>query len=217
MEPARGYPQDVVNPGVPAARSEVAGVVTSGEDSTHTPTTIDIERSLLMATYDRFRGLIHEIAKFGIVGLLALVVDVGLFNLLRFYGSGWLVDKPLTAKVISVCAATTFAYFGNRFWTFRDRSRGGYAREYVLFFALNGAALLISLSCLWISHYVLGFDSPLADNISANVIGLGLGTLFRFWSYRKFVFQEAAEAYEHAEDIRPAAAQAAGASGGSAD
>jgi len=35
-----------------------------------------------------------------------------------------------------------------------------------------------------------GFTSALADNISANVVGLGLGTLFRFWSYRKWVFPE---------------------------
>ena len=41
-----------------------------------------------------------------------------------------------------------------------------------------------------ISHYLLGLDSALADNISANVVGLVLGTLFRFWSYRKWVFPE---------------------------
>lgn len=197
--PARGYPGSVTQQGVPAADATLPGVVTPGAEAHEAPTTFDIERGVLLALYDRFRGLIHEVAKFGIVGLLALVVDVGLFNFLRFYGPGVLEDKPLTAKVISVVAATTFAYFGNRFWTFRDRSRAGYAREYVLFFALNGAALLISLSVLWLSHYVLGLTSPLADNISANVIGLGLGTLFRFWSYRKFVFPEAAAEYEESE------------------
>ena len=61
-------------------------------------------------------------------------------------------------------------------------------REYLLFFFLNGVAMLIAISCLWFSHYVLGFTSALADNISANVVGLVLGTLFRFWSYRKWVF-----------------------------
>jgi putative flippase GtrA len=53
---------------------------------------------------------------------------------------------------------------------------------------LNGVGLLISLACLAISHYALGFTSTLADNIAANVIGLGLGTAFRFWSYRRWVF-----------------------------
>ena len=55
-------------------------------------------------------------------------------------------------------------------------------------FLLNGIAMLIALACLWFSHYLLGLTSALADNISANVVGLALGTLFRFWSYRKWVF-----------------------------
>ena len=137
------------------------------------------------------RDLYREIAKFGIVGLTALVVDIGLFNILRFAGGeGPMYDKPLTAKTISVAVATTVAYAGNRFWTFRHRGRTHMGKEYALFFALNGVAMLIALGCLGFSHYILGLTSPLADNISANVIGLGLGTLFRFWSYRKWVFPE---------------------------
>ncbi len=142
----------------------------------------------------RAEDLVAQVMKFGVVGLVALVVDVGLFNLLRFAGGeGPLYDKPLTAKVVSVIVATTVAYMGNRIWTFSDRGRTSYLREYSLFFALNGAALLITLGCLWFSHYALGLTGPLADNISANVIGLGLGTLFRFWSYRKWVFPEVPE------------------------
>ncbi|MEI6362282.1 MAG: GtrA family protein [Actinomycetes bacterium] len=137
--------------------------------------------------YEPFRVLIHEIAKFGVVGLISFVIDVGLFNLLLF-GGGPFTAKPITAKIISVAVATTFAYFGNRFWTFRHRGRTNMGREYILFFLLNGVAMLIAIGCLAFSHYVLKLDGALADNISANVIGLMLGTLFRFWSYRKWVF-----------------------------
>ena len=157
--------------------------------------TVAPRRFSISAWIDRLRDslstLMREIAKFGTVGLMAFVIDVGLFNLLMFAGgAGPLNDKPLTAKALSVIAATTFAYFGNRFWTFRHRGRTHMGREYILFFALNGVAMVIALSCLWFSHYALGFDSILADNISANVIGLALGTLFRFWSYRRWVFPE---------------------------
>jgi hypothetical protein len=61
-------------------------------------------------------------------------------------------------------------------------------KEYSLFFLLNAIGLLIALTCLGVSHYLLGFTSTLADNIAANVVGLALGTTFRFWSYRRFVF-----------------------------
>jgi len=152
-----------------------------------TPGSPDLPPHGLARLYEPFRALIHEIAKFGVIGMISFVIDVGLFNLLLF-GGGPFTSKPLTAKIISVAVATTFAYFGNRFWTFRHRGRTNMGREYVLFFLLNGVAMLIAVGCLAFSHYVLKFDSALADNISANVVGLALGTLFRFWSYRKWVF-----------------------------
>ena len=130
-----------------------------------------------------------ELGKFGVIGLVAYIIDLTIFNVLRFSGGeGPLYDKPLTAKVISVLAATTFAYFGNRHWTFKDRSRSSFRRQYTLFFVFNAVGMVISLSCLWVSHYLLGFESALADNISANVVGLVLGTAFRFWGYHNWVF-----------------------------
>jgi putative flippase GtrA len=139
----------------------------------------------------KLNTLLHEVMKFGAVGIVAFVIDVGLFNLLRFAGGeGPLYDKVLTAKIVSVAVATTFAYFANRYWTFRHRGRTSFHREYLLFFLLNGVGMLIAVGCLWFSHYALGLTSPLADNISANVVGLALGTIFRFWSYRRWVFPE---------------------------
>lgn len=142
-------------------------------------------RTFVRALYGRVEHLVHELAKFGVVGAIAFVVDVGTFNLLR---NGALDDKPLTAKIISTVLATTVAFAGNRQWTFKHRERSTLRKEYALFFGLNAVALAIALGCLGLSHYVLGFTSPLADNISANVVGMALGTMFRFWSYRRFVF-----------------------------
>jgi putative flippase GtrA len=140
--------------------------------------------SVLRGLYARFQHLVHELLKFGVVGAAAFVVDVGMFNVFRLgVGLG-----PLTSKTLSVVMATTVAYFGNRHWTFRHRGRHGISREYVMFFLLNGVGLGIALTCLWFSHYVLGLRNAVADNIAANVVGLGLGTIFRFWSYRRFVF-----------------------------
>lgn len=142
-----------------------------------------------MAAKEFLTKMRRELGKFGVIGLAAYVIDLTIFNLLRFAGGeGPLYDKPLTAKVFSVLAATTFAYFGNRHWTFKDRTRSSFRREYTLFFVFNAVGMIISLSCLWVSHYLLGFDSALADNISANVVGLVLGTIFRFWGYHNWVF-----------------------------
>jgi putative flippase GtrA len=133
-----------------------------------------------------------EAAGFAAAGALGLAVDIGGYNALVFLGGdGWMGDQPLVAKTISLVAGTTVAYFGNRYWTYGDRPRAGFAREYTLYMALSSVALLIALVCLGFSRYVLGLTSPLADNISANGIGLALGGLFRFLTYRRYVFPPA--------------------------
>ena len=154
----------------------------------------------------RVAGLVRELGAFGAVGLVALAVDVGAFNVLR----GPVGLGPLTSKVGSVVLATTVAYAGNRWWTYRDRERGAVSREYSLFFVLNGAGLGISLTCLAASHYLLGFRSALADNVAANVVGLVLGTAFRFWSYRRFVFVEPTDIPERQDEPTGALAGVAG-------
>lgn len=142
----------------------------------------------------RLRRGAGELGRFGTVGLGAFVLDVGIFNLLVHVGDpGVLADRPLTAKTISMVVATVFAYQVNREWTWKHRQRRGFWREYSLYFLLNAIALAITLVPLAISRYGLGMDSALADNISANLIGVGLGTLFRFWSYRKWVFPKVEE------------------------
>ncbi len=137
----------------------------------------------------RLRRGIGEISRFGAVGIVAFIIDVGLFNILVHVGSpGVLADRPLTAKTISTVIATMFAYQANREWTWKDRQRRGWVREYSLYFLLNAVGLVITLVPLAISRYVLDLQSALADNISANIIGVGFGTLFRFWAYRRWVF-----------------------------
>lgn len=150
----------------------------------------------------RLRGVFAELAKFGTVGALSFVIDVTIFNALLL-----VMDKPLTAKVISTVFSATNAFVLNRAWSFKHRERTNVRREYGLFFVLNAVGLSISLLCLAVSHYVLGFESRLADNIAANGVGLVLGTTFRFWSYRRFVWA-APSAVEDAADEGDAAARA---------
>lgn len=129
-----------------------------------------------------------QLARFGTVGGAAFVVDVVVFNLLRFGPGELLVDKPITAKVISVTVATVVAWLGNRYWAFADQRRSSRVQELVMFAAVNVGGMAIAAGCLAISHYALGLTSPLADNISANGVGLVLGTSFRYVAYRWIVF-----------------------------
>jgi putative flippase GtrA len=147
----------------------------------------------------RLGALVRELGKFGTVGGISFTIDLVIFNVLLQADV-----ETLFAKTISTVIATTFAFAGNRFWTWRHREHSNMARQYTLFFALNAIGLGIGLACLAISHYGLGqiwpaFQSRLADNISGSLIGTAFGTLFRFWSYRRFVFpaRKAGEQHEH--------------------
>ena len=138
------------------------------------------------------RALVRELGKFGTVGSISFAIDLTIFNVLLQAGV-----ETLVAKTISTVLATSVAFAGNRFWTWRHRAHGHMARQYTMFFVLNAIGLGIGLSCLAISHYALGqiwpaLRTPLADNVSGQLIGTGIGTLFRFWSYRRFVFPAAA-------------------------
>lgn len=142
---------------------------------------------LARLTWDR---LVRYALKFGVVGLVGYVIDVGLFNLLRLgvFGDGHVLQDPIGAKVLSVTVAVLVTWFGNRYWTFREHRRENYLLELLEFAVVAAGGLLIGLLCLWVSHYVLGFDNLVADNISANVVGLILGTTFRFLLYRFWVY-----------------------------
>ena len=145
--------------------------------------------SLLRALRERFDQLIRELGKFGVVGAICYGIDVAIFNIVLA-----MTGEPIPATVVSTVIAATIAFVGNRFWTWRDRERSGLRREYALYFGINLVGLMIGVACLWISHDWLGsywpvLTTPLADNISGKVIGVGLASLFRFWAYRKFVFR----------------------------
>ncbi|MGB3830137.1 MAG: GtrA family protein [Ornithinimicrobium sp.] len=140
-----------------------------------------------------YEVLAREVAKFGVVGLAAFCLDTALYNYFVFgipgaAAAGPMQDMPLRAKIAATAFSTVFAWLGNRYWTFRDRRRTARTHEFILFVFFNIVGLAIAVLCLGFSRYVLGLDSQLADNISANGVGLVLGTLFRFWAYRTYVF-----------------------------
>ena len=136
------------------------------------------------------RTLIRQLVRFGLVGAVGLVIDVAVFNLLRVtvLSPDEVVEGPVIAKIVSTSLAIAANWLGNRYWTFHRQRRPQLVREGVEFVAVSLGGMLIGLGCLWVSHYVLGYTSLLADNISSNVVGLALGTAFRFWLYRVWVF-----------------------------
>jgi putative flippase GtrA len=137
----------------------------------------------LVSLRRRFAELIPELAKFGLVGLAGSVVDLGG----AAYLHGAVGIGPMISKGLSLTAAMVVTYLGSRFWTFRHRVNQALLREGILFAALNLVGLAIAECVIAVVSYGLDLRGTLAYN-AASVLGTGLGTIFRYFSYKKWVF-----------------------------
>jgi putative flippase GtrA len=151
----------------------------------------------------RLSQLYAEAGKFGAIGLMALAIEITLYDACLLVGV-----NAMIANAISTVVAASVAFAGNRYWTWRDRAHTGLRREYLVYFLLNTIGLMITMSCLWLSHDLLGqwwpkvFQNIVADNVAAKGVGMALATVFRFWAYRRWVFPEAAASVPGA-DLTP--------------
>jgi putative flippase GtrA len=136
------------------------------------------------AQYERFRRPVHEFAKFAVIGIAGVFVTNGVYDLLYLHlGVG-----PVTSTTLATVVAMAGTYLGNRYWSFRARRRTRVARELAIFTVLNGVGVLIQDATVAVNYYLLGLGhNKLAAFLALNV-GIALATLFRFWSYRRFVW-----------------------------
>lgn len=130
------------------------------------------------------RRLWRELLGFGVVGAVGYVSDAIVFNALLRHA------PSVLASAIAVSVSTLVAYGGNRFWTFRARERRQTRAEFGLFVLVSAGGFLITVSCVWFTKDVLGYDSRLAANLAQLGAGQVLGTLFRFWACHVYVFPE---------------------------
>lgn len=137
------------------------------------------------------RGVTGRVAwRFLLVGGLAFVVDVSCYNLARQL----LETGPLTSKTLAFVVSATFAFVGNRLWVFDQRRSRQLATAYTLFFLVNLGGLAVNLVPLAVTSHALGWTSPIAENVSGNLVGVALATLFRFWGYERWVFPRETDA-----------------------
>ncbi|MFI5554095.1 GtrA family protein [Streptomyces sp. NPDC051738] len=153
------------------------------------------------AVRQRFDRLVREVAKFGAVGGAGLLVNLLVFNLVRH-----VTDlQVVRASVIATVVAIVFNYVGFRYFTYRDRDKSRRTKELGLFLLFSVVGLVIENGVLYAATYGFGWDSPLQSNIF-KFLGIGIATLFRFWSYRTWVFRALPADADAESDEEPAAA-----------
>lgn len=160
------------------------------------------ERSALRARLD---ALAREFVKFGAVGGAGVLVNFAVFNLVRH-----LTELPVVrASIVATVVATGTNYLGYRYFTYREREKSGRTKELTLFLLFSVIGLVIENGTLYVATYGFHWDTPLQSNFF-KFFGIGLATLFRFWSYRTWVFRAlpARKAVATAESFLAEGAQA---------
>ncbi|MDH6124107.1 GtrA family protein [Kitasatospora sp. GP82] len=140
----------------------------------------------------RLRGLSGEVIKFGVVGLVGVVVNAGVFWVC-LKGDGLIHSL---AGFIATAVAIGTNYLGYRYWLYRERDAASRKREITLFLVFSGIGMLIENGILAFSVHVLHYTSPGSQLFAKNVVGLAAGTVFRFFSYRTWVFKAMPELAE---------------------
>jgi len=150
--------------------------------------------------YTRFRVMIHEVTKFGIVGMLATVITLVGTNALH---SGAKLS-PVMSTTIATIVATIFAFIGNRHWAFKHRRGERVGREGLLFVIFNGIGLLIQVGVVFVAQHGFGEHGTLALNV-ALIVGIGISTVFRLYCYHQWVFNGSPAEPPAAEELEPSA------------
>lgn len=137
------------------------------------------------------RRLAAEVGRFATVGMLATLVAFVLFNYLLHGWGGMeapLGEHAITAYVAANTVGMLVSYRGTRSWAFRHRPPVQVDGGRTAYLFINVATMAIPVLLLWFTRSVLGIENAVADNISANVVGLGLGFAARFYLFRRYVF-----------------------------
>jgi putative flippase GtrA len=142
----------------------------------------------------RARRVFGEAVKFSAVNVVATAVAVVLFNALvhglpGLYGPGPLHHYPVISYFVANTIGMLISFYGSRRYAFKHRRPTGPGGGLLNYTLVNFASFVIPMVCLWVTRNVLEWSSVLADNLSANVIGAVLATMFRFWAFRRFVFK----------------------------
>lgn len=145
-----------------------------------------------------------EAGKFGIVGVINTIIDLGIFNVLIFVFN----VNPVTSNVIAVSSAILNSFIWNKKWTFHNADKKHMARQAFLFVFFSVIGMILNTLVLklltesWtapgnfavsIVNFV-GLDSIFSDEFVfvnfAKAWGLGVSMVWNFITYKKVVFKK---------------------------
>lgn len=124
------------------------------------------------------KNLINQIIKFGIVGVLAFLIDyVLLFVLVEYLGMYYLISSA-----ISFTVSVVFNYICSMKFVFARRDDISKKKEFVVFLILSIVGLLINQAMMWMM-----VDKLLIYYMISKIIVTGIVMIWNFISRKIFL------------------------------
>ena len=125
--------------------------------------------------------LVEQILKFGVVGVIASVIDFGLLFLLsQVFGM-----DPVLAAGISFCVSLVFNYLASMRFVFRHRDDMSRTREFVIFIVLSVIGLGINELIMWAG--TAAFGSSAVAVMAVKVVATGIVMIWNFLSRKRWL------------------------------
>lgn len=132
-------------------------------------------------------------SKFLLVGVVATIADLKIFELLSYIIGAFFGITPLVPKAISFFLATCMKYWGNKYWTFQKHEKENIRREVGQFFLVTLVGLLLDVGTFYYFTRISGpeFGIPETLWIKISVILAALAAaVFNFLGYKFLVFRK---------------------------
>lgn len=124
------------------------------------------------------KQLIAQFMKFGIVGVIAFVIDYGLMVLLtELFGVNYLISAT-----ISFTVSVIFNYLASMRYVFRHKENMSRRREFVIFVVLSVIGLGINNGLMWLGTGLLGISYLITKLVATAVV-----MLWNFVTRKKFL------------------------------
>lgn len=127
------------------------------------------------------KKLIEQFLKFGVVGVLAFLIDYGVLMLLNV-GFGM---NSVVAAAISFTASVVFNYLASMRFVFTHREDLSKTREFVIFVVLSVVGLAINEAVMWLGLQTVG-GSPFAVT-ATKVVATVIVMLWNFFSRKRWL------------------------------
>lgn len=131
---------------------------------------------------------VFQVAKFVLVGVLAMVVDLGMFNgLILFSGiaSGFYAS---VFKGTTFIVATCSKYFLDKFWAFEKMEKAGMGKEFSQFFIVTLIGFVVNVGLFSFINNTVGPQFGIETKLWANFGALFAAIVTAAWNFLAYKF-----------------------------